>query len=104
MQKWREEKNEIRYKEERKKVKSLSRVRIFEISWTVAHQAPQSVEFSRQEYWSGLPFPSSGDLPNPGIEPTPPVLRADSLPSEPPANSGDTRDLDWIPGSGKSPG
>ena len=70
MQKWREEKNEIRYKEERKKVKSLSRVRIFEISWTVAHQAPQSVEFSRQEYWSGLPFPPPGDLLDPGVKPT----------------------------------
>ena len=51
-----------RYKEERKKVKSLSRVRLFEISWTVAHQAPQSTEFSKQEYWSGLPFPPPGDL------------------------------------------
>ena len=47
------------------KVKSLSRVRLFATAWTVAHQAPQSVEFSRQEYWSGLPFPSPGDLLNP---------------------------------------
>ena len=52
--------------------------------WTVAHQAPQSMEFSRQEYWSGLPFPSPGDLPNPGIEPGSPALQADALPSEPP--------------------
>ena len=51
--------------------------------WTVAHQAPLSVGFSRQEYWSGLPFPSPGDLPNPGIKlesPVAPVLQADSLP------------------------
>ena len=49
-----------------------------------AHQAPPSMGFSGQEYWSGLPFPSPGDLPNPGIEPRSPMLRADSLPSEPP--------------------
>ena len=54
--------------------------------WTVAHQAPPSMEFSRQEYWSGLPFPSPGDLPNPGIEPRSPALWADTLPSEPPGN------------------
>ena len=52
--------------------------------WTIAYQAPQSMEFSRQEYWSGLPFPSPGDLPNPGIEPRSPTLQADTLPSEPP--------------------
>ena len=54
--------------------------------WTVACQAPQSMEFkfSRQEYWSGLPFPSPGDLPDPGIKPWSPALQADSLPSEPP--------------------
>ena len=56
------------------KVKSLSRVRLFAIPWTVAYQAPQSMEFSRQEYWSGLPFPSPGDLPNPEIEPGSPTL------------------------------
>ena len=50
--------------------------------WTVAHQAPLSVGFSRQEYWSGLPFPSPGDLPNPGIKPGSPPLKADSLPTE----------------------
>ena len=60
------------------KVKSLNRVRLFVTSWTVAYQAPQSMEFSRQEYWSGLPFPSLGDLPNPGIEPGSPALQADS--------------------------
>ena len=52
--------------------------------WTVAYQAPPSMGFSRQEYWSGLPFPSSGDLPDPGIEPRSPALQADTLPSEPP--------------------
>ena len=51
---------------------------------TVASQAPLSMEFSRQEYWSGLPFPSPGDLPDTGIEPGYPKLQADSLPSEPP--------------------
>ena len=52
--------------------------------WAVAHQAPLSMEFSRQEYWSGVPFPSPGNLPNPGIEPRSPTLQADTLPSEPP--------------------
>ena len=52
--------------------------------WTVGHQAPLSMEFSRQEYSSELPFPSPGDLPDPGIEPRSPALQADSLPSEPP--------------------
>ena len=63
---------------------SLSRVRLLVIPWTVAHQAPLSMEFSRQEFWSGLPFPSPGDLPYPGTEPMSPVLQADSLSSEPP--------------------
>ena len=52
--------------------------------WTVAHQTPLSMGFSRQESWSGLPFPSPGDLPNLGIEPRSPELQADSSPSEPP--------------------
>ena len=65
-------------------VKSLSRVRLFPIPWTVAYQAPPSLGFSWQEYWSGLPFPSPGDLPNPEIEPGSPVLQADALPYEPP--------------------
>ena len=64
------------------KVKSLSRVRLFATPWTIAQQAPPSMELSRQEYWSGLPFPSPGDLPHPGIEPGPPALQADSLLSE----------------------
>ena len=63
---------------------SLSHVQLFVTPQTVAHQAPLSVEFSRQEYWTGLPFPSPGDLPNPGIEPGSLALQADSLPSEPP--------------------
>ena len=62
----------------------LSRVRLFATPWTVAHQAPQSLQFSRQEYWSGLPFPSPGDPPDPGIEPGSPALQADALSSEPP--------------------
>ena len=53
---------------------------LFETPWTVAHQAPLSMEFSRQEYWSGLPFPSPADLPDAGIEPRSPALWADSLP------------------------
>ena len=58
-----------------------------ETSWTVACQAPLSMRFSRQEYWSGLPFPSPGDLPDPRIEPWSPALQADSLPSELPDGS-----------------
>ena len=65
------------------KVKLLSHVWLFATPWTVAHQAPQSMEFSRQEYWSGLPFPSPGDLPDPEIEPGSPALQADALLSEP---------------------
>ena len=65
-------------------MKSLSRVRLFATPWTVAYQAPPFTVFSRQEYWSGLPFPSPGDLPNPGIKPGSPALHTDSLPSEPP--------------------
>ena len=69
-------------------VKSLSRVRLFVTPWTVAHQAPLSMGFSRQEYWSGLLFPSPGDLPDPGIEPRSPALQADTLTSEPGFSSG----------------
>ena len=65
------------------KVKSLSRVRLFATPWTVAYQASPSMGFSRQEYWSGLPFPSPGGLPDPGIEPGSPALEADALTSEP---------------------
>ena len=66
------------------KVKSLSRVQPFVTPWTVAHQAPPSMGFSRQEYWSEVPFPSPGDLPDPGIEPRSSALQADVLTSEPP--------------------
>ena len=66
------------------KMKSLSRARLFATPWTVAHQARLSMGFSRQEYWSGLPFPSPGDLPNPVIKPRSPALQADTLTSEPP--------------------
>ena len=62
----------------------LNRIQLFVTLWTVACQAPLSMEFSRQEYWSGLPFPPSEDLPDPGIKPRSPALQADSLPSEPP--------------------
>ena len=65
-------------------VKSLSRVQLFATPWTAASQAPPSMIFSRQEYWSGLPFPSPEDLPNSGIEPGSPALQADVLPSKPP--------------------
>ena len=68
-------------------VKLLSRVRLFVTPWTVAYQASQFTEFPRQEYWSGLPFPSPWDLPDPGIEPKSSALRADTLPSEPPGKS-----------------
>ena len=68
------------------KVKSPSHVQLFVTPWTVACQAPPSMGFSRQEYWSGLPFPSPGGLPDPGIELGSPALQADSLPSESPGN------------------
>ena len=69
------------------KVKSFSHVRLFATPWTVARQAPPSMGFSRLEYWSGLPFPSPGYLPDPGIKPQSPILQADSLPSEPQGSS-----------------
>ena len=72
---------------ERKKVKLLSLVQLFATPWTVAFQDPLSMGFSRQEYWSGLPFPSPGYLPNPEIEPGSPALHADTLSSEPLAGS-----------------
>ena len=61
------------------KVKLLSRVQLFVTPWTVAYQAPQSMECSRHEYWSGLPFPSPVDLPDPGIKPRSPTLQAQTL-------------------------
>ena len=64
-------------------VKSLSRVRLYATPWSVAYQAHPSIGFSKQGYWSGLPFPSPGDLPDPGIKLRSSVLQADVLPSEP---------------------
>ena len=64
--------------------RSLSHVQLFATLWTVAHQAPPSMGFSRQEYWSWFPFSSPGDLPDPRIEPRSPALQADALTSEPP--------------------
>ena len=69
------------------KVKSLSCVRLFMTPWTVAYQAPPFMGFSRQGYWSGLPFPSPGDLPDPGITPGSPALWAGTLPSKPPGKT-----------------
>ena len=66
----------------------LSRVRLFATPWTVAYQVSPSLGFSRQECWSGLPFPSPGDLPNPGIELGSPALQADALSSQPPGKPG----------------
>ena len=71
------------------KWKSLSRLWLFVTSWTI-----QSMEFSRPEYWSGYPFPSPGNLPNPGIEPRSPTLSADSLPAEP--HKWSPRILEWV--------
>ena len=67
-------------------VKSLSRVRLFATPWTVVHHASPSMGFSRQEYWSGLPYPSPEDLPNPGL----PHCKQDTLPSEPPGKSSES--------------
>ena len=66
--------------------------------WAVAYQASPSMGFSRQEYWSGLPFPSPGDLPDPGIEPGSPTLAADALTSEPPGkiNTFIIKKIDWF--------
>ena len=75
------------YRKKEKKVKSLSCVQLFVAPWTVAYQAPLSMGFSRQEYWSGVPISSPGDLPDPGIEPRSPALQADALLSEPQGKS-----------------
>ena len=72
---------------EKLKCTSLHHVRLFATPLTVDCQAPLSMEFSRQEYWGGLPFPSLGDLPDPGIEPGCPALQTESLLSEPPGKS-----------------
>ena len=65
-------------------IKSFSCVQLFANPRTVVHQAPLSMGFSRQEYWCGLPCPSPGDLPYPGMEPGSPASQTDALPSEPP--------------------
>ena len=62
---------------------------LFSTPWTVTHEAPLSMEFSRQEYWNRLPFLSPGDLPDPGVKPRSPELQADSLLSEPPGKPGE---------------
>ena len=72
-------------------MKWLSHVRLFATAWSVAYHASPSMGYSRQEYWSGLPFPSPEDLPDPGMEPGSPALLAGSLPAEPqgkPKNTG----------------
>ena len=79
----------------KEKVKSLSHVRLFATPWTVARQAPPSMGFSRQEYWSGLPFPSPGDLPDPGIKPRSPALQVDALTSEPPGTWSNRQIWSW---------
>ena len=71
--------------------------------WAVAHQAPPSMGFSRQEYWSGLPLPSPGDLPDPGIEPRSPALQADALTSAPPGNPWISYRYTYIPSLLKLP-
>ena len=75
----------------RVQAQSFRPVWLFATPWTVGHQAPLSMGFSRQEYWSGLPFSSPGDLPDPGIEPRSPTLEADALTSEPPG-----KPLCWV--------
>ena len=72
------------------KVKSLSHVRLFATPWILAYQASPSMGFSRQEYWSGVSFPSPGDLPNSRIKPWYPALWGDDLPSEPPGKPKNT--------------
>ena len=80
---WQQDAASFLQKEHNAKGKRKESVQLCATPWTVTHQAPQSMEFSRKEYWSGLPFPSPGDLPDQGIEPGSLVLQADSLPCEP---------------------
>ena len=74
-------------------MKLLSPMRLFAIPWTIAYQTPLLMANARQEYWSGLPFPSPGDLFDPEIEPSSPAFRANALPSEPPGKPNRTRGL-----------
>ena len=78
-------------------MKSLSRVLLFATPWTIAYQALPSMRFSRQEYWSGLPFPSPGDLPDPGIEARSPAFQADTLTSETPGSLPDIKGQIYLP-------
>ena len=71
----------------------LSCVRLFVTPWTIAFQVPLIMEFSRQEYWNRLPFPSLGRFLNPGTKPRSPALQADSLPPEPPGKP--KKYVDW---------
>ena len=72
---------------------SLSHVWLFAIPWTIARQTPLSMEFTRQEYWSGLSFSSLGELPNPGVKPVSTTFQEDSLAFEPPGKPGTTREV-----------
>ena len=67
---------------------AFSRVWLFAAPWAIAHQAPLSLKFSKQEYWSGLPFPTPGDRPDPGMEPTSPALAGEFFTTEPPGKPG----------------
>ena len=80
-------------RKERKKVKSLTHFKIFVSPWTIVYQAPPSMECSIQEYWSGLPFPSPENLPDPGIEPGSPTLQVDALLSVPPGKPNNSNKL-----------
>ena len=73
----------------------LSRVQLFATLWTIAYQAPSSMGFSRQEHWSGLPFPSPGDLPDPEVKPESLALQADAITSEPPGKLLRISELKW---------
>ena len=75
----------------------LSRIWLSATPWTAAHQAPLSIRFPRHKYWSGLPFPSLGDLPDPEIKPGSPALQADSVLSEPPGLHKMGMDYIWVP-------
>ena len=86
------------------KVKSLSCVRLFVTPWIVAYQAPPSMGFSRQQCWSGLPFPAPGDLPDPGIEPGSPTLQAEALPCEPPGKPFTSQAIGFVGGTGPTTG
>ena len=79
-------------------LRCFSHVQLFSTPWTVAFQALMSMGFSRQEYWSELPFPSPGDLPHPGFEPGSRALQADSLPTEPPGKPRPYCTLFCLPG------